>query len=266
MLSVQSIYFAYGEVRTLQDVSLEVMDGQSICVIGPNGAGKTTLSRVICGILKPVSGRIIMDGRDIAGRAAHRVVREGIALVPEGRDLFYKQSVRVNLELGAFHLKRLSRAELKRQIDDIFEKFPRLRERQEQIAGFLSGGEQQMLAIGRALMARPTLIVLDEPSMGLSPILVEQIASIIAKLKSAGTSIILIEQNAHMALEITEGGYVLESGRVTVSGTSESLMRNPMVRHAYLGLDQESRRDAQQRRKEIGKMPSWLRVTKGPRS
>ena len=262
MLSVQNIYFGYGKVRTLEDISLEIKDGHSICVIGPNGAGKTTLSKVICGILKPVSGKILMDGKDIAGRAAHQVVREGIALVPEGRELFSKQSVRVNLELGAYHLKKISRADLKGEMDVVFDMFPRLKERQEQIAGSLSGGEQQMLAIGRALMARPTLLMLDEPSMGLSPILVQEIASTISSLKTKGTAIILIEQNAHMALDITEAGYVLESGRVVLSGASESLVRNPMVQRAYLGLNQESRTEAQERKEEIRNVPPWLRIKK----
>ena len=262
MLSVQNIYFNYGKVRTLEDISFEIKDGQSICVIGPNGAGKTTLSKVICGILKPLSGKVLMDGKDIASKAAHLVVQEGIALVPEGRELFSRQSVKVNLELGAYHLKKISRADLNKEMDAIFDIFPLLKERQDQIAGSLSGGEQQMLAIGRALMARPCLLILDEPSMGLSPILVQEIASIISSLKTQGTSIILIEQNAHMALEITETGYVLESGRVVLSGASESLARNPMVQHAYLGLNQGSRTEAQERKEKIRNVPPWLRIKK----
>ena len=265
MLAVNHIFFNYGKVRTLEDINLEIKDGRSICVIGANGAGKTTLAKVISGILKPLSGDIVMNGKEITGKPAHSIVKEGISLVPEGRDLFVRQSVRVNLELGAYHLRGICKKEQNNQVEKIFKIFPILKERQNQIAGSLSGGEQQMLAIGRALMAKPRLLILDEPSKGLSPILVEEIASTITQLISQGTSIILIEQNAHLALDITDMGYVIESGRITLSGPSSELTNNQMVQEAYLGISggkgKSSGTSQSIPRREV---PNWICTKKYP--
>jgi branched-chain amino acid transport system ATP-binding protein len=263
MLSIEHVYFNYGKVPTLEDVSIEIKDGQSICVIGANGAGKSTLAKVISGILKPASGKILVDNVDVAGKQAHAMVNKGIALVPEGRQLFVRQPVKVNLELGAYHLKGAKRKEMKQDLEYIYNIFPRLKERQDQIAGLLSGGEQQMLAIGRALMAKPQLLILDEPSMGLSPILVEEIVSIILKLKEQGTSILLIEQNANMALDITEFGYVMESGKIILTGASDELVHNPMVQHAYLGeANSDDQKHEQVHADKQRMLPSWLRLKK----
>ncbi|MDD6915282.1 MAG: ABC transporter ATP-binding protein [Eubacteriales bacterium] len=231
MLKVDNINVYYGQIHTLKDVSIEVKKGEIVALIGANGAGKTTTLRTISGLLRSKTGRIEFNGEDISHTEAHKLVSKGIAHVPEGRHVFLQMTVQENLEMGAY----TNASYTKEGIADVYQRFPRLKHRRNQIAGTLSGGEQQMLAMGRALMSRPHLMMLDEPSMGLAPILVQQIFDIIKELHAAGTTILLVEQNAEMALEIANRAYVLESGRIKLSGTGEELAKSDEIKKAYLG-------------------------------
>lgn len=233
MLKVDNINVYYGGIHALKGISLEVNEGQIVTLIGANGAGKSTTLRTISGLLKPKTGQILFEGKSITGIAAHNIVSLGISQVPEGRRVFANMSVLENLELGAY-LRKDSKA-IEADMNQVFERFPRLAERRSQLAGTLSGGEQQMLAMGRALMSRPRLMLLDEPSMGLAPLLVKEIFSIIKDINAGGTTILLVEQNAHMALSIANTAYVLETGRITLSGPAQELSQSEAIRKAYLG-------------------------------
>ena len=233
LLEVEGIETFYGSIQALKGVSLTVQDGEIVTLIGANGAGKSTTLRSINGLNHPRKGRIAFRGKDITHDQPHHVVKLGIAQSPEGRKLFPRMSVTENLEMGAF--QRKDKGAFREDMDRVFELFPRLAERRHQKAGTMSGGEQQMCAIGRALMARPTLLMLDEPSMGLAPIFVERIFETIVEVNKQGTSILLVEQNALMALEVANRGYVLETGHVALADDAKALARNPEVRKTYLG-------------------------------
>jgi branched-chain amino acid transport system ATP-binding protein len=233
LLQVDDIETFYGSIQALKGVSLQVFDGEIVTLIGANGAGKSTTLRSINGLNHPRKGTIAFRGTDITNVQPHHVVKMGIAQSPEGRKLFPRMSVTENLEMGAF--QRKDKSELKGDMDRVFDLFPRLAERRHQKAGTMSGGEQQMCAIGRALMARPTLLMLDEPSMGLAPIFVERIFETIIEVNKQGTSILLVEQNALMALEVANRGYVLETGHVALADDAKALAQNPEVRKTYLG-------------------------------
>jgi branched-chain amino acid transport system ATP-binding protein len=233
VLKVESIDVFYGNIQALKGVSLEVKNGEIVTLIGANGAGKSTLLKTISGLLKPKQGDILYEGASIAGKAAQAIVKQGISHVPEGRRIFANMTVEENLELGAF--LRKDKQEIHQDFEKVYQLFPRLYERRKQLAGTLSGGEQQMLAIGRSLMARPRLLLLDEPSMGLAPLLVKTIFRIIEEINSFGTTILLVEQNAHMALSVADRAYVIESGRVVLSGTAQELHASEQVKKAYLG-------------------------------
>jgi branched-chain amino acid transport system ATP-binding protein len=232
MLSLHALDVYYGEIHALRAVALDVRDGEIVTLLGNNGAGKSTTLKTISGLLVPRRGSVVFDGRPLAGVPAHRIVARGIAHVPEGRRIFNRLTVRENLTMGAY---LRTDADVGADLDRAFALFPRLKERITQVAGTLSGGEQQMLAIARALMARPRLLLLDEPSMGLAPVLVEQIFTTIISINRQGTTILLVEQNAAMALSIAHRGYVLETGTVVLSGTAGQLAENAQVRRAYLG-------------------------------
>jgi branched-chain amino acid transport system ATP-binding protein len=233
ILEVSDVHTYYGSIQALKGISLEVREGEIVTLLGSNGAGKSTTLRSINGLNRPRRGTIRFDGRDITRVPAHEIVKRGIAQSPEGRRLFPRMSVTENLEMGAF--QRNDRAEIREDMDRVFELFPRLRERRHQKAGTMSGGEQQMCAIGRALMARPKLLLLDEPSLGLAPIFVERIFEIIKTINNQGTSILLVEQNALMALDAADRGYVLETGHIALSDRAEALKTNEQVRKTYLG-------------------------------
>ena len=233
LLEVEDLRVAYGKIEAVKGISFSVEAGQVVTLIGTNGAGKTTTLRSINGLNHPRRGTIVFQGKNITRTPAHEVVKRGISQSPEGRKLFPRMSVVENLELGAF--QRVDRTEMKEDMDRVFSLFPRLAERKSQKAGTLSGGEQQMLAIGRALMARPKLLLLDEPSMGLAPILVEKIFQIVREINEQGTPILLVEQNALMALDTADRGYVLETGRVALADDAKALKRNERVRKTYLG-------------------------------
>ena len=232
MLKVDNINVYYGSIHAIKDISFEVCRGQIVTLIGANGAGKSTTLQTVSGLLHSKTGSIEFLGKSLAGVAPHRIVEHGLAHVPEGRRVFLQMSVEENLEMGAYTRPR---SEISDSIADVYSRFPRLKERRKQIAGTLSGGEQQMLAMGRALMSKPQLLMLDEPSMGLSPILVDQIFDIIKALHRAGTTILLVEQNAQMALSIADRAYVLESGKIVLSGSGEELLESEQVKKAYLG-------------------------------
>ena len=232
-LQVEGLTLGYGRTTVVHDLSLRVAPGQIVGLIGANGAGKTTVMRALCGLLRPRAGRILYDQADITGRPAHAVAAAGLRHVPEGRQVFASLTVADNLALGAYTLP--DPAEAARRRDAVLTRFPRLRERLGQLAGSLSGGEQQMLAFGRALMGGPRLLLLDEPSMGLAPLFVEEIFNAIADLRNGGTTILLVEQNASAALDVADYAYVLEHGRITLQGDGASLLRNPAVMAAYLG-------------------------------
>ena len=232
LLQVNDIHVYYGSIHAVKGVSFEVNVGEVVTLIGANGAGKSTVLNTVSGLLHPRTGSVIFEGKDLKGIQPHKVVERGLAQVPEGRRIFLQMSVEENLEMGAF---TQSRSTIEPGIADVYERFPRLKERRKQIAGTLSGGEQQMLAMGRALMSSPKLLLLDEPSMGLAPLLVEQIFEIIHSLNQAGTTILLVEQNAQMALSVAHRGYVLETGRVTLTGPGRQLMEDEAVKKAYLG-------------------------------
>ncbi|MEH7885621.1 ABC transporter ATP-binding protein [Bacillus sp. JJ1609] len=233
MLKVEGINVYYGNIQALKGVSLEINQGEIVTLIGANGAGKSTLLKTISGLLKPKQGQIIYEGQSIAGKAAQSIVKMGISHVPEGRRVFANMTVEENLDLGAY--LRKDKAGIKEDFGKVFDLFPRLLERRKQLAGTLSGGEQQMLAMGRALMARPRLLILDEPSMGLAPLLVKTIFRIIEEINASGTTVLLVEQNAHMALSIANRAYVIETGRVVLSGTADELNSSEQVKMAYLG-------------------------------
>ncbi len=233
MLRVEDINVYYGAIHAIKGISLDVPDGEIVALIGSNGAGKSTTLRTISGLMRPKKGRIMYDGEDITGVPAHKIVGKGLCQVPEGRHVFANMTVLENLELGAY--LRNDKDGIVKDMEAVFEKFPRLLERKNQIAGTLSGGEQQMLAMARALMSRPKLLLLDEPSMGLAPLLVKEIFNIIKEINASGTTVLLVEQNANMALSIADKAYVLETGRITLSGTAAELASSEEVRKAYLG-------------------------------
>ncbi len=236
LLSVENLHVSYGAIRALHGISFHVAKGEIVTLIGANGAGKSTTLRAISRLLLVDQGRIIYDGQDVTNATADQIVRMGIVHVPEGRKIFAPLTVRENLEMGAF--TRKDKREIAESMEFVFNLFPRLRERAEQMGGTLSGGEQQMLAVARALMAKPRLLLMDEPSMGLAPILVEEIFEVIQRLnREEGVTILLVEQNAHMALSVAHRGYVLETGTIQLEGTAEELRANPRVREAYLGGD-----------------------------
>ncbi len=241
ILEVQNLRVAYGKVEALHGVNLTLRRGEIATVIGPNGAGKTTLLSALMGLL-PASGDVVYMGQRQGGeREVEKLVRQGMTLVPEKRELFAEMSVEDNLTLGAFDRYRTGHRDHLETMDEVFELFPRLEERRTQLAGTLSGGERQMLAMGRALMAKPKLLMLDEPSLGLAPLIIKEIFRIIGELRATGVAILLVEQNARAALQIADRGYVLETGEVTVSGTSAELADNPRVVEAYLGMGHQAR-------------------------
>jgi branched-chain amino acid transport system ATP-binding protein len=234
MLSLQGVSAGYGSFRALFNVSLEVGGGEAVGVIGPNGAGKTTLMRVISGLVLPFSGSMVMEGESLTGVPAYRIIERGIAHVPENRRLFPKLTIEDNLRMGAFIPE--ARRQFAKQLEWVYELFPRLKERRTQFAGTLSGGEQQMCAIGRALMSRPKLLLMDEPSAGLAPLIVQQVFDLVRRIRAEGLTVLIVEQNVQQVLEIVDRAYLLEIGKIKFSGTSVSLKNNEMIRKAYMGL------------------------------
>ncbi len=235
MLTLTNIHTFYGPIEALKDINIEVKQGEIVCLIGSNGAGKSTTLMTISGILKPSSGSIQFEGKTINGIPPHMIVKMGISQVPEGRRIFPKLTVKENLEMGAYTKFKVQSSKFKVQLDKIYELFPVLQERHKQLGGTLSGGEQQMLAIGRALMPSPKLLLLDEPSLGLAPIIVSKIFKTIKEVNREGVTVLLVEQNARAALKLSNRGYVLENGRVAMQGKGEDLLNNEEVRKAYLG-------------------------------
>ena len=233
LLALEKLQVSYGGIRAVKGIDLEVGKGELVCLIGANGAGKTTTLKAITGLVRPASGRIVYDGVDIAGMRVHDIARRGLALVPEGRGIFAQLTIEENLAMGAY--ARDDAAAVASDVERMFTLFPRLKERRLQVAGTLSGGEQQMLAIARALMSRPRLLLLDEPSMGLAPLMVERIFEVVAAIAREGVTLLLVEQNARLALEVSHRGYVLEGGEVALSGEARALLDNPRIREAYLG-------------------------------
>jgi branched-chain amino acid transport system ATP-binding protein len=234
MLELQQLTVAYGEARAVWDVSLQVDRGELLCVVGPNGAGKTTLVNTLAGILKPMAGRIVMEGQDITHLAPHRYCEAGIAVVPEGRRLFTGMTVAENLDIGGY--LPAAKARRRETLDEVLALFPVLKAKLPDLAGELSGGQQQMLAIGRALMARPRLLLLDEPSLGLSPLVVVHMFNAIRKISASGITIVLVEQNVSMAMRVSHRACVLELGRIVADGSPDELMKRPEIRQAYLGV------------------------------
>ncbi len=232
MLKVEDLHVYYGSIHAIKGISFEVNEGEVVTLIGANGAGKSTTLNTVSGLLKPRSGSVTFEDKSIVGVPAHKIVSHGMALCPEGRRVFLQMTVQENLEMGGYTRPA---GEIDAAIQDVYERFPRLKERYKQPAGTLSGGEQQMLAMGRALMSRPKLLMLDEPSMGLAPILVKQIFDIVRELHQAGTTILLVEQNAQMALSVADRAYVLETGTIAMSGSAKELLIDERVRKAYLG-------------------------------
>ena len=232
LLKVNDLHVYYGAIHAVKGISLEVHEGEIVTLIGANGAGKSTTLNTIAGLLKPRQGSIVLGGIPVDGTGASKMVFKGLSLCPEGRRIFQQMTVRENLEMGAYSRPK---EEIESSLEDVFQRFPRLKEREKQIGGTLSGGEQQMLAMARALMSKPKLMMLDEPSMGLAPILVDQIFGIITELHDSGVTILLVEQNAQMALSVADRAYVLETGRITMSGNASDLLQNDDVRKAYLG-------------------------------
>ena len=233
MLKVENLRVQYGMIEAIKGISFEVGDGEIVTLIGANGAGKTTTMHAISGLVKPASGSITLNGTELTKIPSHKIVEMGLAQVPEGRRVFAQQTVEENLSLGAY--ARKDKDGIAKDLEEVFSLFPRLKERRTQLAGTLSGGEQQMLAMGRALMAKPSIVLMDEPSMGLSPLLVSEIFNIIQEINSKGTTVLLVEQNAKRALAIADRAYVLETGKITLSGTGEELAADERVRKAYLG-------------------------------
>ncbi len=234
MLRIENLQVNYGGIQALRGITLEVPDGKIVTLIGANGAGKSTTIRTISGIVKPVGGRIVFDDQDLIGVEPHNVVERGVVMTPEGRHVFSDMSVMENLQLGA-HI-RTDVDGVAKDIEGVFKLFPRLQERRKQMAGTLSGGEQQMLAVGRAMMSNPKILMMDEPSLGLAPILVEKIFDIIRKIHDEGKTILLVEQNAHAALEVADYAYILETGQIVLEGPGAELARNDAVRKSYLGI------------------------------
>ena len=232
LLKIEDIHVFYGAIHAIKGISFEVNEDEIVTLIGANGAGKSTTLNTIAGLLKPRSGKISFDGKDLSAIHTHKIVSHGMALCPEGRRIFQQMTVRENLEMGGYTRPK---TEIPASLDEMFQRFPRLKEREKQIAGTLSGGEQQMLAMARALMSKPKLLMLDEPSMGLAPILVEQIFDIIKELHAAGVTILLVEQNAQMALSVADRAYVLETGRIAGSGKASDLLCDDSIKKAYLG-------------------------------
>ena len=235
MLEINDVHAYYGKIHALKGISLTVEKGEIVTLIGGNGAGKTTTLRAICALMRPSSGTVKLNGEDLNQYKASQLPARGVAMVPEGRGVFSRMTVLENLEMGAYH--RNDKAGIVQDIDHVYTLFPRLKERRGQVAGTLSGGEQQMLAMGRALMSRPSLLLLDEPSMGLAPVLVEAIFSIVEEINRQGTTILLVEQNALMALQIASRGYVLQTGEIVLSDSARALQRNAMVQKVYLGIE-----------------------------
>ena len=235
MLKVENLNVHYGVIQAIENVSLEVNDGEIVTLIGANGAGKTTILHTITGLKKATSGTVLWDGEDLLKEEPSRIVTHGVAHVPEGRHVFVDMTVRENLEMGAYRYGRKDKDKVAERMEAVFQRFPRLKERQNQLAGTFSGGEQQMLAVGRALMSDPRIILMDEPSMGLSPLLVQEIFAIIREVNRQGITILLVEQNAKMALKTADRAYVLETGRIKLSGDARELLRNDEVKKAYLG-------------------------------
>lgn len=235
LLKIDNVHTYYGNIHALKGISINIEKGEIVTLIGGNGAGKTTTLRTISGLLKPREGSVTLDGQDLLKFKAHEIVYKGISMVPEGRGIFARLTVTENLEMGAYSQSR--KQVLDQNMEKVFTLFPRLKERRTQVAGTLSGGEQQMLATGRALMASPTILLMDEPSMGLAPVLVELIFETIQQINKTGTTILLVEQNALMALAIAHRGYVLQTGEIILSDTAENLKKNPMVQKAYLGVE-----------------------------
>ena len=233
MLEVKDLQVFYGMIQAIKGISFEVNEGETVALIGPNGAGKTTTLHTITGLLSPKKGSVVFEGKEITKVPAHKIVSLGMAHVPEGRRVFAQLSVYQNLKMGAY--TRKDKAEIDEMLETVYKRFPRLKERQNQMAGTLSGGEQQMLAMGRALMSKPKIVLLDEPSMGLSPILVNEIFDIIQSLNKAGTTVLLVEQNAKKALSIADRAYVLETGRIVQSGDAQVLLNDESIKKAYLG-------------------------------
>ena len=233
MLKIEDLHVYYGMIHALKGLSFEVNEGEVITLIGANGAGKTTTLHTVTGLLRPKSGKIIFEGKDLTKTAPHKIVEMGMAHVPEGRRVFQNLTVLANLKLGAY--TKHNKAEINETLEMVYDRFPRLKERASQIAGTLSGGEQQMLAMGRALMSKPRIILMDEPSMGLSPLLVSDIFDIIKSISASGTTVLLVEQNAKKALSIADRAYVLETGRIVLSGKASDLMNDDSVKKAYLG-------------------------------
>ncbi len=236
MLRVQNLVSCYGRIQAVKRVSLHVKQQEIVALVGANGAGKTTIMHTLCGLMRPTEGKVFLDDKDITGLPADRIVARGIALVPEGRQIFAPMTVMDNLLLGAYQtFRREGKSRVAEVLDRVFHHFPRLKERQKQLAGTLSGGEQQMLAIGRALMTMPKVLLLDEPSMGLAPLLVKEIFTVLGQLRKEGATILLVEQNARAALALSERGYVLETGQVILEDSSKALLDNHEVTRAYLG-------------------------------
>ncbi len=238
ILEVTDLHTYYGNIHALKGVSLKVEPAEIVTLIGGNGAGKTTTLRTITGLLQPRQGTVLFQNENLQSFRAHQIVFKGVAMVPEGRGIFARLTVDENLDMGAYHRSadRTQKAAISEDLERVFTLFPRLKERRRQVAGTLSGGEQQMLATGRALMARPRLLLMDEPSMGLAPILVESIFETIQRINKEGTTILLVEQNAQMALQVAHRGYVLQTGKIVLSETAENLRKDPMVQKAYLGI------------------------------
>lgn len=235
MLEIKNLHAFYGNIHALKGVSIQVDEGEIVTLIGANGAGKSTTLKAISGLLKPRQGSVHLNGEDLEPYPAHEIVYKGVSMVPEGRGIFSRLTVSENLDMGAFH--RTDRDGIANDLDRVFSLFPRLKERKSQVAGTLSGGEQQMLATGRALMARPSLLLMDEPSMGLAPVLVESVFDTIVEINREGTTILLVEQNAHMALQVAQRGYVLQTGEIVLSDSAAGLRDNAMVQKAYLGME-----------------------------
>jgi branched-chain amino acid transport system ATP-binding protein len=233
LLALENLHVSYGGIRAVKGIDVRVEQGELVCLIGANGAGKTTTLKAITGLVRATEGRIVYEGADIVGLRVHEVARRGLALVPEGRGVFAQLTIEENLAMGAY--SRHDAAGVAADLDHAFTLFPRLKERRTQVAGTLSGGEQQMLAIARALMSRPRLLLLDEPSMGLAPLMVERIFEVIRSISAQGVTLLLVEQNARLALEVSHRGYVLDGGAVTISGEAGSLLDDPRIREAYLG-------------------------------
>ena len=233
MLEIKDLHVSYGGIKALRGINITVPDGKIVTLIGANGAGKSTLLRTISGLVKAESGSILLDGKDITGLAINKICAEGIALSPEGRHVFTDLTVLENLRIGAY--LRNDKKEIEKDLEWVFKLFPRLKERSWQFAGTLSGGEQQMLAVGRALMSKPKILMLDEPSLGLAPLIVQQIFDIIREINNAGVTVLLIEQNANMALKTADIAYVIETGEIVLSGSGTQVLENPTVREAYLG-------------------------------